>query len=270
MTVAVFAVVRDSSMRQCLLSCGAILVVLLCTSLAQAHYHLLLPSAASGKAEEALHITWTFGHPYEHEFSDVEKPVKLLAVAPDGKATDLLNQLQADKKGEQTAYSLKYAPPRRGDYVLWAEASPVTMESEKVIYQDSVKVICHALESQRGWDQVVGRGLELVPLTRPYGLEPGLVFQAQALLEGKIQGGALVEVERYNPEPPKKDSLPPDEQITRQMKTDPNGILTCSLPDAGWWVITVTIDGGKQEKDGKEFRIKRRSTLLVHVDPKAK
>jgi cobalt/nickel transport protein len=172
--------------------------------------------------------------------------------------TDLLNQLQADKKGEQTAYSLKFVPPRW--QILY----------EKVIYRDSVKLIYHALESQRGWDHVVGSGLELVPLTRPYGLEPGLVFQAQALLDSKVQSGALVEIERYNPAPPKQGTLPPDEQITRQMKTDPNGILTCTLPDAGWWVITVTIDGGKQEKDGKEFRIRKRSTLVVYVDAKAK
>src|SRR5947209_944968 len=112
--------------------------------------------------------------------------------------------------------------------------------------------------------------LELVPLTRPYGLEPGLVFQAQLLVTGKPVPGALVEVERMNPEPPKEADLPPDEQITRKTKTDPNGVLTCTLPDAGWWVITAVTDGGARDHEGKPRPVRRRATLWVNVDAKAK
>lgn len=235
-----------------------------------AHYHLLLASSASGETEKPIRLTWSFGHPFEHEFSDVQKPRKLIVVAPDGTSTDLLNQVQAEKKGKITSYTINFTPLRRGDYVFWAESAPVTMESEKVIYQDTVKLIYHVLQAQRGWDHFVGSGLELVPLTRPYGLEPGLVFPAQALLAGKPQFGAMVEVERYNPDPPKHEELPLDEQITRQMKTDPNGIVTCTLPDPGWWVITITLDGGTERRDGRDFKIKKRSTLLVFVEKKPK
>jgi cobalt/nickel transport protein len=251
---------RLLSVAICLLSCSPL----------HAHYHLLLASSASGDAEKPIRLTWTFGHPFEHEFSAVQKPNKLIVLAPDGTSSDLLNQIQAEKKGETTSYTVSFTPPRRGDYVFWAEAAPVTLESEKVIYQDSVKLVYHALQAQRGWDHNIGSGLELVPLTRPYGLEPGLVFQSQALLSGKPQPGALVDVERYNPDPPKREDLPADEQITRQMKTDPNGIATCTLPDPGWWVITVTMDGGTEKRDAREFKIKKRSTLLVFVENKAK
>jgi cobalt/nickel transport protein len=255
-------------MHRCPLVC--VLLVFLWPAIGWGHYHLLLPSTASGPAGQPVHLSWMFGHPFEHEFSNVQKPLKLLVKAPDGTATDLLGSLQAEKEGEASAFGLPFPLPRRGDYVFWAEAAPVALDAERVIYQDTVKVIVHCLQAQRGWDQVLGSGLELVPLTRPYGLEPGLVFQAQALLDGKSQAGALVEVERFNPIPPKADALPPDEQITRQVKTDPQGIVTCTLPDAGWWVLTVTIEAGKEQKEGKEYRIKRRSTLLVFVEEKAK
>ena len=49
---------------------------------------------------------------------------------------------------------------------------------------------------------------------------------------------ALVEIERYNAVVPKE--LPPDEQITRTAKTDPNGIFTCTLTEPGWWCLAAT------------------------------
>jgi cobalt/nickel transport protein len=118
------------------------------------------------------------------------------------------------------------------------------------------------VRTQNGWDNAVGGGQELVPLTRPYGLRAGAVFQA--LLRGPGPAGALVEVERYNPSPPK--DLPPDEHITRAVKTDPNGVATVTLPDPGWWAITAVRDGGTRERDGKNYPVKARCTFWVHVD----
>ncbi|HEV3081322.1 MAG TPA: hypothetical protein VGY66_16190, partial [Gemmataceae bacterium] len=105
-----------------------------------------------------------------------------------------------------------------------------------------------------------------VPLTRPYGLQPGMVFQA-ALETGKANGsGLIVEVERYNQSPPK--ALPADEQITRTVKTDRNNVLTCSLPEAGWWGITAQRESGKMARNGKEYSTRQRTTLWVFVDEK--
>src|SRR5262249_41914517 len=106
------------------------------------------------------------------------------------------------------------------------------------------------------------------PLTRPYGLQPGMVFQGRARRDGKPLASALVEVERYNSSPPKE--LPPDEQITRQVKTDPNGVFTCTLTDPGWCCVTVETEGGRRERDGKMFPVKRRATFWVYVDEKPK
>jgi uncharacterized GH25 family protein len=80
--------------------------------------------------------------------------------------------------------------------------------------------------------------------------------------------GNTVEVERYNASTPK--SLPPDEQITRVYKTDPNGVVTCTLTDAGWWAITAWTSEGTAKHDGKDVEVRRRSTLWVFVDEKAK
>jgi cobalt/nickel transport protein len=161
------------------------------------------------------------------------------------------------------AYRLDFTPERRGDYTFLLVAPPVWMEAEDEFWQDSVRVVVH-VATQNGWDAVTGRGFEMVPLTRPYGLEPGLVFQIQALVEGKALAGAVVEVEHFNPAPPKH--LPPDEHITRRVKTDPNGVATCTLTAPGWWCLTAQRPAGRRQREGKEYPLRQRSTFWVFVD----
>jgi hypothetical protein len=74
----------------------------------------------------------------------------------------------------------------------------------------------------------------------------------------------MVEVERYNARPPRL--LPPDEHITRTARSDPNGVLTCTLTDPGWWCITAQRLGAERERDGKRYPVRQRATLWVFVD----
>ncbi len=242
---------------------------LLAHSAANAHYHILLPQTASGEREQPIAITLMWGHPFEHQLFDAARPSKILACEPDGKKTDLSTTLEkttiteADKK--VTAFRTAYAPKQRGDFTFVAVCDPLWMEEEKEYWQDIVKVVYH-VQTQKGWDAPAGLDFEFVPLTRPYGLQPGMVFQAQALVGGKPLGGAKVEVERFNPVVPKE--LPKEEQITRVVKTDPNGVATCTLTEAGWWCLTVQRDAGMQERDGKRFPLRQRATFWVYVDAK--
>jgi cobalt/nickel transport protein len=137
------------------------------------------------------------------------------------------------------------------------------------------------VQTQKNWDASFKQSesvLKIVPLTRPYGLFPGMIFQARVgnksqkvnpFGEGVTSMPSVpIEVERYNPAPPKK--LPPDELITFKTKTDPNGVFTFAFPDPGWWCMTADW----QEKDrqwidaGKQGPLRERTTLWVHVDEK--
>lgn len=241
-----------------------VICLLSATSSVRAHFHMLLPERASTKRGEAVNVVFQWGHPFEHQLFDAAMPVEFMAVAPDGSKIDLLvngGRLQRLIK----AYRLRFTPEQRGDYVLAVTCAPVFMEEDGEFLQDSVKVILH-VQAQKGWDAAIGQGLELLPLTRPYGLLPGMVFQAQATANGKPLPGALVEIERYNPAPPKE--LPADEQVTRTAKTDPNGVVTCTLTEPGWWCVTVQREAGKREHKGKEYPVRQRSTLWVFVDEK--
>lgn len=239
------------------------------------HFHMLLPASVAVKKGETAVLTYQWGHPFEHQLFDAQAPLSLTVRAPDGKQTDLTSLLEksevqaGDKK--VTAYLLRFKPEARGDYVFIARAAPVWMGEEGEYYEDTVKVVLH-VQAQKGWDAATGAGLEWTPLTRPYGLRAGSIFQALVADAAKGPGstearclpGTLVEVERYNPAAP--STLPPDELITQTVKTDPNGVATTTLPEPGWWSLTASVRGADRERDGKRCPARRRTTLWAFVD----
>ena len=236
-----------------------------------AHYHMLLPSAPAGKKGDAVTITYQWGHPFEHQLFDAPQPEKVMVRTPAGKIEDLTTQLEKvsldGDKGKVSGYRFSYTPALRGDYVFVLQAAPVFLAEEGEFVHDTVKMVFH-VQAQKGWEAVLRGDFEWEPLTRPYGLEPGMVFQARILNGNRFGPGLFVEIERYNAAPPKK--LPPEEQITRVSRPDSNGVVTCTLPDPGWWCLTTARDGGSRKRDGKDVPVKERATLWVFVDEKAK
>ncbi len=268
---------------------GVLATVLVFVSSATAHCNMLLPDKHSVKKGEEVTFTYQWGHPYEHQLFDAPKPTSVYVLSPDGKKTDLTKALEkatvaAGDKKEVTVYRFHFKPSERGDYVFVLQAARIWMEEEGEFLQDRVQVVLH-VQTQHGWDGTLeDNGLELAPLTRPYGLQPGMVFQAQAFYRTKNPVGgpnkkgayvdnpsgvlakALVEIERYNAAPPKE--LPPDEVITRAAKTDPNGVVTCTLSEPGWWCIAVQ-RLGIFSNDGQDKPICHRAILWVFVDDKS-
>ncbi|HJT78418.1 MAG TPA: DUF4198 domain-containing protein [Gemmataceae bacterium] len=248
----------------------ALALVGLLAASARAHFNMLLPDKASARKGEPVTFTYQWGHPFEHELFDAPAPQSLLVIDPHGKSSILTAGLErgavpAAGGAKVTAYRLTFTPEERGDFVLALDAAPIWMEEDQEFLQDSVKVVLH-VQAQKGWDNRAGKPFEMAPLTRPYGLEPGMAFQAQVLAEGKPLAGALVEVEHYNPAPPKE--LPPDEQITRTAKTDANGVVTATLTEPGWWCLTAARDAGTHEHEGKAFPVRQRAIFWVFVDNK--
>jgi uncharacterized GH25 family protein len=243
-------------------------------SATQAHYNMLLPSSPSLKKGEPVTLTYQWGHPFEHQLFDAPAPERLVVLDPDGKKVDLTKKLTKvllpGPKGKKvTAYQLRFTPDKRGDYVFVLRTPPIWVAEEEVFFQDTVKVVLH-VQAQKGWDSASSIDFEFTPLTRPYGLRPGMVFQAEIKTLDRFAGklhpvsGSLVEVERYNSTPPKE--LPADEDITRTVKTDGKGVVTTTLTDPGWWCLTTSRDGGTVRKRGdKNYPVKERCTFWVFV-----
>ena len=148
---------------------------------AAAHFNMLLPQTATAKKGEALTITYQWGHPFEHQLFDAPQPQSLIVLRPDGKRADLTNKLEkiTRKAGSKdvSAYQLHFTPQQRGDHVFVLRTPPIWMEEDGEFLQDTVKMVLH-VQAQKGWDASSG-AFEFVPLTRPYGLRPGMVFQVE-------------------------------------------------------------------------------------------
>jgi len=231
---------------------------------ADAHYHLLIPDKPSADRDEAVTFTLRFGHPYECQMFEPKKPKAWTVVAPDGNVVEIMSKVEridVKESDKVESYRVKYTPKQRGDHVVCVACDSVWLAEEGMFLDDNVKVVLH-VRTQNGWDNALGKALEQIPLTRPYGLRPGCVFQTivrgpsgitphgvitiTPRSEMQPLPGTLVEIEKYNPVPPKE--LPPDEHITRAVKTDPNGVATCTLPEGGWWCVTAIRDGAPRER----------------------
>ncbi len=251
------------------------LVLSVTTSPAVAHYNMLLPMSPSAKKGDEVVFVYQFGHPYEHELFDAPKPAKVNVLYPDGEThKDLTATLEPFKQvGAQDkrimSWRFRFTPQQRGDHTFYLETPPIWLDADKEFVQDIVRVMLH-VQTQNGWDNDVGQGFRLAPLTRPYGLLPHMVFQGQ-LLRDRVQNGAdeispTIEIERYNPAPPKE--LPADELITFKTRFDRNGVFTFAFPEAGWWSFTAQRNAGMHEHKGKEYPLRQRLTMWIHVEDK--
>jgi hypothetical protein len=182
-----------------------------CVSPSAAHYNMLLPDNWSAKKDQAVTFTYQWGHPFEHQLFDAPAPEEAVVIAPDGTSSEVTKTLEkiTVPSGDQkvTAYRFKLTPDQRGDYVVVLRTPPIWMKDEEEFWQDTVKVVLH-VQAQRGWDHDSKGAVQWSPLTRPYGLQPGMVFQAQIPVVLGRQGGKLVEhyeLERYNAVAPKKN-----------------------------------------------------------------
>ncbi len=244
---------------------------LFCPGVVGAHYNMLFPSAATVKKGEVVEFTYQWGHPFEHELFDAPKPEKVNVLFPDLMThKDLTSTLQPFKQAgadgkEVVSWKFQYTPTQRGDHSFFLATPPIWIESDKEFVQDIVRVHLH-VQTQNGWEADPGDGFRLVPLTRPYGLLPGMTFQGRVFHAGNDDVSPLVEIERYNPAPPKE--LPADELTTFTTRYDPNGVFTFAFPEAGWWSFTAQRAGGMHERKGKEYPLRQRLTLWVPVEAK--
>ena len=249
---------------------AAILVLMYFATTSFAHYNMLLPDKAWANKGDKVTFTYQFGHPFEHELFDAPKPVALVVVTPKSKKEifdidKLMTPIKKDgADGKKvTAWQFTFTPPERGDYTFVMKTAKIKHEEGKFV-QDTVRVVLH-VQTQNGWDKVervIPKEFDIIPYTRPYGFLPGMVFRGKFDREQAV-GSALVEIEKYNEKPMK--NVPPDELITFKARTDHLGFFVASLPEPGWWGITVWSPFGPPKADEATSL---RSTMWLHVDEK--
>jgi cobalt/nickel transport protein len=199
-----------------------------------AHFGMVIPSDSMVMQGENKNVTVTlsFSHPFEGHGMELVKPVDF-GVMANGKKQNLLGNLKKTTIMGHTAWELDYAVKRPGVYIFFMEPKPYWEPAEDCFIVHYTKTVVTAFGDDEGWDEELGLKTEIVPLSKPFGLYTGNVFQGIVKLEGKSVPYAEVEVEYYNKDG--KAQAPTDYMVTQTIKADKNGVFTYAVPKSGWW-----------------------------------
>jgi cobalt/nickel transport protein len=239
------------------------ILFLISTANVSAHFGMLIPSDSMVMQGDNRTVTLTlsFSHPFEVIGMELVKPRGLIVVK-DGKKDDLLGSLKETRVMGHKSWKMDYRINRPGVYVFHMEPKPYWEPAEDCFIIHYTKTVVAAFGAEEGWDEPLGLKTEIVPLTRPFGLYSGNVFQGIVMLDGKPVPYAEVEVEYYNRDG--KAEAPKDYMITQVIKADANGVFTYAVPKAGWWGFAALNTSDKQMKyKGKDKDIEFGAVLWV-------
>lgn len=198
------------------------------------HFGMIIPSDSMVMQGENRSITLSlcFAHPFEGIGMDLKRP-KVLGVDINGKKRDILGRIKETRIMGHQSWTARYKVNRPGVYQFYMEPEPYWEPAEDSYIIHYTKNIIGAFGWDSGWDVPLGLKTEIVPLTRPFGLYAGNVFQGIVMLEGRPVPYSEVEVEYFNRD--RRAVAPSDYMITQVVKADKNGVFTFAVPHAGWW-----------------------------------
>lgn len=227
--------------------------------LASANAHFLTLTAqtdyVSKKQQSSLELFARFIHPFEQTAMVMQKPKGIYV---NGKETPLpLKQSTAfGKKAWKAAYTIK----RPGLYSFFVQPQPYFEPAEGKFISHVPKLLVSGFGIESGWDEPLGLEYEIVPLTKPFGLYAGNLFQGRVLVHGKPKANAEVEVELLNT---KGYEAPTDAHITQVVKTDDNGIFSFVMPHKGWWGFAALIEEGELTFEGQNYPVENGALLWI-------
>lgn len=198
-----------------------------------AHFGILIPSDTmiNRDGEKKISLLLSFSHPFERAGMEMRKP-KQFNLFMEGKKIDLLNTLKEMDVFGAKGWSAKYWIKRPGVYHFAFKPVPYWEPAEECYIIHYTKTVISAFGDEEGWDKELGLKTEIVPLSRPFGLYQGNVFQGIVKKDGKPVPYSVVEFEYLNQD---RMKAPNDYMITQTTKADQNGVFTISVPKAGWW-----------------------------------
>jgi cobalt/nickel transport protein len=220
---------------------------------AVAHFGMIIPSDSMVMQGDprTITVTLSFSHPFEGEGMELARPAAF-GVMANGKKVDLLKDLKESKVMGHTSWEIPYAIKRPGVYMFYMEPQPYWEPAEDCYIVHYTKTVVTAFGDDEGWDGEIGLKTEIVPLSKPYGLYAGNVFQGIVNLDGKPVPFCEVEVEYYNKEG--KVHAPTDYMVTQTIKADANGVFTYSAPVAGWWGFAA-LNTSEEKIKGKDIEM---------------
>ena len=254
-------------MKQVVWICRIVLVVFVMAGSAFGHFGMVIPSdnMVMQRDNRSVNLQLSFSHPMEMVGMELVKP-KVFSVWANGKKVNLIDSLNPTQVMGHGAWQLDYRIKRPGVYMFYMEPQPYWEPAEDVYIIHYTKTVVTAFGDDEGWDEEIGLKTEIVPLSKPYGLYAGNVFQGIVKLNGKPIPYAEVEVEYYN-----RDNMahaPTDYMITQTIKADGNGVFTYAAPASGWWGFAALNEADFKLKttSGEEKGVELGAVIWVYFE----
>lgn len=247
-------------------SAGLACAVLLMAGAARAHYGMIIPSDAMVAPDEERTVTLqlSFSHPFEGVGMELVTPVAF-GVVVGGEDEDLLGALQPATVMDHPGFTLDYPLVGPGAHVFYMEPQPYWEPAEDAFIVHYTKTYVAAFDDDEGWDARLGLATEIVPLSRPFALWSGNVFQGVVELDGQPVPHAGVEVEYYDED---GTAVAPSElMITQTIKADENGVFTYAAPRPGWWgFAALNTADYTLAQDGTDKPVELGAVIWVHFE----
>lgn len=209
----------------------------------------------SNQKQTKVDLDISFIHPFEQTGMTMEKP----EVFVNNKENKLV--LKETKKLEHKAWNSSYDIKTPGVYKFFVQPQPYFEPAEEKFISHVPKLIVSSFGLEDGWDEPLGLKYEIIPMTKPFALYAGNLFQGKVLHDGKPAANTEVEVELYNEFGLKAAS---DAHITQVVKTDDNGVFSFVMNHKGWWGFAALIEEGElKHSDGKMYPVENGALIWV-------
>jgi len=254
---------------------SAVVLMLLAAHPACAELFTILradPPLVSDPKSKELHVSIAFGHPFEQTATDMDLVQMFTAIKysakgeEQGTRREFLDILKATKYLKKNAWTATIPLPDPGLYQIVVETRPYWEETQGVFLQQFAQTFVPVRGYEYGWELPVGLKLEILPLTRPFGLIAPALFTGRVLLDGKNLPDTPIRIEYLNED---KRTVPSTYHQTQRTITDEHGVFSFVCPHPGWWGFAAVTKGDDPLKgpDGQAKATELSGVLWLHIDP---
>lgn len=231
-----------------------------------AHYGMIIPSDTMIMQDDPrdIDLTLAFAHPFEGMGMALVTPEVFRLYGPGGQ-TDLLPTLTETTVMDHSGFTTSIQIAEPGLHVLYMQPQPYWEPAEDAFIIHHTKTYLAAFGQDDGWTEPQDLVTEILPLSKPYGLWAGNLFQGQVLRDGEPVPHAEVEVEYYNQDG--SITAPSDYMITQTVMADQNGVFSYATPASGWWgFAALTTADHTLPQDGVDKPVELGAVIWVHFE----
>ncbi len=174
---------------------------------------------------------------------------------------------------DRFAWQARFMTDDFGDHYLVLHTDPTLVPGAGEVWEEWVKVPLH-VERTKDWERTLDLRVEIIPLTRPYGLVEGSSFMARVLFEGRSVPGIRVQMVpflgvylAFKDLPKDKNQRPDLPLMYLDLRTDAKGRFIVSFPHSGWWLLSAIIPAGQFSLGNQTYPFYLRANLWLYVKP---